>query len=53
MDFKDTNNKNELIVKIDELFKDFNNVLKNDIKAGDKKYKKAAQKGRQYFNLVR
>lgn len=42
MDFKDTNNKNELIVKIGELFKDFNNVLKNDIKAGDKKYKKAA-----------
>ena len=42
MDFKDTKNKNELLTSIDKLFNDFSSVLKTDVNAGDKNYKKAA-----------
>ena len=42
MDFKDTKNKNELLSSIDILFDDFASILKTNVNAGDKNYKKAA-----------
>lgn len=42
MDLKDQNNKDSLLLKIDELFEDFSKILKTNIDNGGKEYKKSA-----------